>query len=110
MTGKTEISRNVHKNEAYIRKRCENCADIMIRPMRLGDERKTDCLMVYIEVAVSNMMLDDSAIGKMINHFWEVPPEQISQFMKNNSLGVADVKKLADMEAVFELTADYDPD
>ena len=56
MTGKTEISRNVHKNEAYIRKRCENCADIMIRPMRLGDERKTDCLMVYIEVAVSNMM------------------------------------------------------
>ena len=48
MTGKTEISRNVHKNEAYIRKRCENCADIMIRPMRLGDERKTDCLMVYI--------------------------------------------------------------
>ena len=102
MTGKTEISRNVHKNEAYIRKRCENCADIMIRPMRLGDERKTDCLMVYIEVAVSNMMLDDSAIGKMINHFWEVPPEQISQFMKNNSLGVADVKKLADMEAVFD--------
>ena len=102
MTGKTEISRNVHKNEAYIRKRCENCADIMIRPMRLGDARKTDCLMVYIEVAVSNMMLDDSAIGKMINHFWEVPPEQISQFMKNNSLGVADVKKLADMEAVFD--------
>ena len=102
MTGKTEISRNVHKNEAYIRQRCENCADIMIRPMRLGDERKTDCLMVYIEVAVSNMMLDDSAIGKMINHFWEVPPEQISQFMKNNSLGVADVKKLADMEAVFD--------
>ena len=102
MTGKTEISRNVHKNEAYIRKRCENCADIMIRPLRLGDERKTDCLMVYIEVAVSNMMLDDSAIGKMINHFWEVPPEQISQFMKNNSLGVADVKKLADMEAVFD--------
>ena len=102
MTGKTEISRNVHKNEAYIRKRCENCADIMIRPMRLGDERKTDCLMVYIETAVSNMMLDDSAIGKMINHFWEVPPEQISQFMKNNSLGVADVEKLADMEAVFD--------
>ena len=50
--------------------------------------------MVYIEVAVSNMMLDDSAIGKMINHFWESSPEQIQEFMRNNSLGIADVKKI----------------
>ena len=57
--------------------------------------------MVYIEVAVSNMMLDDSAIGKMVNHFWEIPPEQIQEFIRNNSLGIADVKKLPDMEAAF---------
>ena len=105
-----KISANLRENEKYLRSRLEKCSDILIRSMRLGEKQKVDCLMVYIEVAVSNMMLDDSAIGKMINHFWEVPPEQISQFMKNNSLGVADVKKLADMEAVFELTADYDPD
>lgn len=61
---KTKISSNLKENEVYIRSRCENCADILIRPMRLGDSRKVDCLMVYIEVAVSNMMLDDSAIGK----------------------------------------------
>lgn len=66
--------------------------------MRIGTMGKTDCLMVYIEVAVSNMMLDDSAIGKMINHFWESSPEQIQEFMRNNSLGIADVKKFEYME------------
>ena len=98
---KTKISTNLRENEAYIRKRCENCADILIRPMRLGDGPKVDCLMVYIEVAVSNMMLDDSALGKMVNHFWEVSPEHIQEFVKNNSLGIADMKKLPDMEAAF---------
>ena len=98
---KTKISTNLRENEAYIRKRCENCADILIRPMRLGDGPKVDCLMVYIEVAVSNMMLDDSALGKMVNHFWEVSPEHIQEFVKNNSLGIADVKKLPDMETAF---------
>ena len=33
--------------------------------------------MVYIEVAVSNMMLEDSALGKMVNHFWESSPGEI---------------------------------
>ena len=96
-----KISADIRENERYIQERCENCADILIRPMRLGEERKADCLMVYIEVAVSNMMLDDSAIGKMINYFWEVPPEKIPEFMQNNSLGIADVQKLNDMNEVF---------
>lgn len=96
-----EISKSLRENEAYIRKQCKDCADILVRPMRLGEERKVDCLMVYIEVAVSNMMLDDSAIGKMVNHFWEVSPERIQEFVSNNSLGIADVKKLGMMEEAF---------
>lgn len=98
---KTKISANIRKNEEYIRERCKDCADILIRPMRLGEGPKVDCLMVYIEVAVSNMMLDDSALGKMINHFWEISPEQMQDFVRNNSLGIADVKKLPDMESAF---------
>lgn len=95
---KAKISANLRENEKYLRERLENCSDILIRPMKLGDHYKVDCLMVYIEVAVSNMMLDDSAIGKMINHFWEISPDQIQEFVQNNSLGIADVKKLKDME------------
>ena len=103
-----KISASLRENEKYLRKRLENCSDILIRPMKLGDHYKVDCLMVYIEVAVSNMMLDDSAIGKMINHFWEISPEQIQEFVQNNSLGIADVKKLEDMEEAISalLTGD----
>lgn len=101
MQEKTKISPILRENEAYVRERLSGCADILIRPMRLGEGRKVDCLMVYIEVATSNMMLDDSAIGKMMNHFWEETPEQIQEFMKNNSLGIADVKKLHTMEEAF---------
>ena len=97
----TKISKSLRENEAYVRQKCENCADILIRPMKLGQDRKINCLMVYIEVAVSNMMLDDSALGKMVNHFWESSPEQIQEFMKNNSLGVADVRKFDTMEDAF---------
>ena len=82
-----EVSANLRENEKYLRSRLENCSDILIRPMRLGDKHKVDCLMVYIEVAVSNMMLDDSALGKMINHFWEISPEDIQEFVRHNSLG-----------------------
>ncbi len=84
--GKTKISSRLKDNEAYIRERCKNCADILIRPMRIGTMGKTDCLMVYIEVTVSNMMLDDSAIGKMVNHFWEGyfdPPHAYWNYGKN---------------------------
>ena len=93
-----KVSANLRENEKYLRSRLENCSDILIRPMRLGDKHKVDCLMVYIEVAVSNMMLDDSALGKMINHFWEISPEDIQEFIRHNSLGIADVKKLENLD------------
>ena len=93
-----KVSANLRENEKYLRSRLENCSDILIRPMRLGDKHKVDCLMIYIEVAVSNMMLDDSALGKMINHFWEISPEDIQEFIRHNSLGIADVKKLENLD------------
>ena len=45
-TEQIRISSNLRDNEIYIRKQCENCADILVRPMRLGEDRKVDCLMV----------------------------------------------------------------
>ena len=40
-----KISSSLRENEKYLRKRLENCSDILIRPMRLGDKHKVDCLM-----------------------------------------------------------------
>lgn len=40
MSTVSDISMHIQENEEYIRSRCENCDDIIIRPMLLGDEKK----------------------------------------------------------------------
>ncbi len=93
-----EISLNIKENEQYVRSRCEGCADILIRSMKLGRDRQLSCFVVYIETAVSNMMLRDSLVGQMINRLWDMPQREILKCIKENSLGVSDVKELATME------------
>lgn len=99
---KTPVYEDLKKNEAYIREKCRDCADILIRPMKLGQDKKTDCLVVYLEVAVSNMMLQDSIIGKLINHFWELPDRLMKEFLEGNSFGISDVKELKTLEEAMD--------
>ena len=51
------ISCKIEENEKYVRERLKDCDDFIIRPMLLGEGKKVRCFVVYIEVAVSNMML-----------------------------------------------------
>ena len=62
-----QVSEQIRENEVYIRQACEKCDDVIIRPMRLGKGQKMECLVAFIEAAVSNMMLEDSVVGKFIN-------------------------------------------
>ena len=96
-----KISSKIEKNEEYVRKRLKNCDDFIIRPMVLGEGKKIRCLVVYIEVAVSNMMLEDSVIGKLVNHMWEMPSDKILEFVRDNGMGISDVQPLDTMEEVF---------
>lgn len=96
------ISSKIGENEAYIRERLKDCDDFIIRPMMLGEGKKIRCLVVYIEVAVNNMVLEDSVIGKLVNHMWEMSDEKILQFVKDNGLGISDVEPLETMDKAFE--------
>ena len=40
------------------------------------------------------MMLEDSVIGKMLNHMWEMDESGIQKAIEENSLGVSDTKEL----------------
>lgn len=94
----TPISLQLKENQQYLSKTCQGCADILQREMKLGERRRVSCLIVYIEVAVSNMMLQDSVIGKLINKLWTIPESQLYGFLRDNSLGISDVKQLESME------------
>lgn len=92
------ISCSLQESEELLRSLCEGCDDILLRKMRLGQGEGIDCLIVYIETAVSNMMLQDSMIGKMINSLQASQPEEIYRELKENSLGISDAKDLMTME------------
>ena len=87
---KTQISLTLAENESVIRTWCENCDDIQIRPMKLGKTGGTGALLIYVEVAVSCVMLKDSVIGKLLNRLMEVPEADIPGVLSENQLGISD--------------------
>ncbi|MDY3919299.1 MAG: spore germination protein [Candidatus Limivivens sp.] len=92
------ISRKLSENQEKIQKKLENCDDILLRPMKLGRSLSVDCFLIYIETAVSNLMLEDSVIGKMLNHLKETEDGTVCEELRRNSLGVSDTKELETME------------
>ena len=53
------ISLHLSENQNEVQKQIENCADILFRPLLLGVKESTDVFLLYIEVAVSTLMLED---------------------------------------------------
>ena len=98
---KTQISLTLAENESVIRTWCENCDDIQIRPMKLGKTGGTGALLIYVEVAVSCVMLKDSVIGKLLNRLMEVPEADIPGVLSENQLGISDAVEFDTMEAAF---------
>lgn len=93
-----KISTVLQENIDEFNALCADCDDIIRRTMRLGKETKVDCFMAYVEVAVSNMILEDSVLGRLLNHMWEMPREEIYEYIEQNGLGISDVREFPTME------------
>lgn len=104
----TAISTNLEQNIEAFGQLFSDCADIVTRRMKLGKELKTECFIAYVEVAVGNMILEDSVLGKLLNTLWEMPEDRILLYLRENSFGISDVKEYATMEeaATGMLTGD----
>lgn len=96
------ISDQLCENQKRLEQLCKNCDDILFRTMTLGTPEPVECLIVYIETAVSNMMLEDSVIGKLLNHLWELPAKSIREAVANNGLGISDVKEFDSLEEAVD--------
>lgn len=94
----TAVSLELKKNETWFRKECEGCADIKFRPMYLGDRGQVACLAIYVEVAVSNLMLEESMLGRLMNQLREISPEEVRVSLRRDEMGISDADPLDTLE------------
>lgn len=98
----TVVSKNLGKNREAVEQLCQGCDDIMLRTMTLGHPQPIECLIVYIETAVSNLILEDSVLGKLLNHLWEMNGASITETMEQNGLGISDMSEFAVLEDAID--------
>ena len=94
-----EISAQLQKNEKEIARLCADCADIIQKKMKIGRRKQVSCLLVYVEMAISNLIMEDSALGKLLTQLEELEDETIIQTIKENQIGIADTAEFSDLEA-----------
>lgn len=105
---KTPITSSIRENESAMKRIFSKCDDIKFRTMQIGKSKKTDCLITYVEVNVSNMMLENSALGRLFAYLEKLPEEEIPKALKMNAAGLSDVQPFDYMEdaAAGVLTGD----
>lgn len=93
-----DVSADISINRREVQRQIQGCSDILFRPMKIGRDRSVSCFLIYVEVAASNMMLEDSVIGRFLNHMRTVEDGKITGILANDALGISDTKLLDTME------------
>lgn len=88
---KTRISTDLQVNMDAYQKLFSDCSDIKMRKMALGQGKRRECLVAYIEVSVSNMLLQTTALGRALAYLGETADADINRVLDENAMGISDV-------------------
>lgn len=104
----TSVSENIKENMKAYRQIYKDCSDIKMREMMLGRKKNVRCFLAYIEVAVSNILMETTALGRLLSYLEQAPGEEIVEILDKNALGIADVTPFETMEEAAQgmLTGD----
>lgn len=104
----TSVSENIKENIKAYRQIYKDCSDIKMREMMLGKKKNIRCFLAYIEVAVSNILMETTALGRLLSYLEQAPGEEIVEILDKNALGIADVTPFETMEEAAQgmLTGD----
>ena len=94
----TPITKDIKKSESELKEMFVKCDDVKFKYMNIGKRKKRECLIVFIEVNVSNMMLEQSALGRLLSFLEQLPDEEILVALKENAAGISDTQIYFDME------------
>lgn len=104
----TSVSENIKENIKAYQQIYKDCSDIKMREMMLGKKKNIRCFLAYIEVAVSNILMETTALGRLLSYLEQAPGEEIVEILDKNALGIADVTPFETMEEAAQgmLTGD----
>lgn len=88
---KTQISCDLQKNIDAFQRMFSDCADIKMKRMMLGEENRRECFLAYVEVVVSNMLLETTALGRALAYLALTRDEEINRVLDENAMGISDV-------------------
>ena len=88
---KTRISTDLQLNIDRYQRLFADCADIKMRRMALGQNKSRECFIAYVEVSVSNMLLETTALGRALAYLGEAPDEEVNSVLDKNAMGISDV-------------------
>lgn len=92
------ITGDLKKDSEVLFEMFQNCADLKHNRLYLGERHQTACIVAFIETTVQNMMMDETALGKMLSALCSMSEEELYQALEKNSLGVSDIAYYQTME------------
>lgn len=95
---KTPLSTSLEKNSALLSDMFKNCDDIKSRNMHLGSNADVKATIYYVEVAINNITIEESVIGKLLSRLMGMNADEIYDYLSANALGITDVKELETLE------------
>ncbi len=95
------LSKNIDKNIAAIKSKIKDCDDIKDRTMFLAKGKVKGCIF-YVEVAMNNISIKESVIGRLIWELMDKTPDEIYKYLEDNALGITDVKELPTLDEAIQ--------
>ncbi len=87
---KHRIGNDINENETQMRRLFSSCDDLKIRKVSMGEHKRVQCLICYIEVNIGNTMM--VALGRLLAYLEKLPEEKICVSVRNNAFGLSDAQ------------------
>ena len=80
----------ITKDKKALKQIFSHCDDILQREMTLGRNQGISCFLIYIEITMSSVMFETTAIGQFLNRLSSMPEEEIYKKLEENGEGLSD--------------------
>lgn len=96
-----EIVPDLDENIAYIEKRFEGCADVVMRRLWMGDE-KLEIYVIYMDSMYDRDFVDGVLLKSLLFDVSWLPERHAGQAIFNKYLATADVKEISRLDDLMD--------